>query len=355
MVRENLIQTKDPRPKTLDLRYPQAAWLLQFWILVIVWSFSLQALAAEEKVSSEKPSEIAVEAKPPSPSNRLTTKLLEESYQGDKGEVRSLAMKLMIVNPSKTFKQTHHLKQLLPPEIEPRHVIGKGEMSIGYDANEKAYYVSQDIELDPGQSVVKVIKVEDVWLISEDRLKEISAEASELYERLVGTPYEEKARFLLNNLEVLLGQILELQNDESLTAEEHIQIFRSNKEKLREAELDLTLLRRLIVSASGDAGSMSLRDGEMAASQVFLGRNLENTSKKSEKGAIPAWVAWRVIFIILIFLCIASTAFYLSWARQMRILEKRRRETLKSQQEPTKTEEKIGFDDILTHEKESSI
>lgn len=247
---------------------------------------------------------------------------------------KSIMLKVMIVNPSQKHKQTYPMKAFLPQEVLPEHIVHKEDLEVGYDAEKQSYFVAKEIELDPGQSVVKTIEVSDIWVIPEERLKEISDESNELFDKLAGTKYEEKARFLVNNMEILLTHIFEMQNDKTLTPEEHISAYRENKDKLREIELDLVVLRRLMIS-SGESGAENANGG-------FLPFSAGSSGAGNQGGAIPAWVAWQVIFFILIFLGVVSGVFYWIWHRQLRVVEKR-----KNSNESYSKEESENFGDIF--------
>ncbi|MSR78408.1 MAG: hypothetical protein EXS63_09355 [Candidatus Omnitrophica bacterium] len=262
------------------------------------------------------------------------------SSSDSKKEIKSFSLKLMVVNPSKTNKQIYKMKYPLPSEVQPQHVLSKDGLGVGYDANLKSYYMEGNVEIDPGQSIVKVIVVEDVWYIPEDKLKELSKDAQTTFEKLLGTSFQGRAMFLSNNIDVMLGQILETQNDENLTAEEHISAYRQNKEKFKEAELDLALLRRLeVMATTGNPGLFGKDDSDSKKEDNgLLGQILKNAKANSrknvEQGAVPAWVIWRVILGILFFVGISAMMFHLSWSSQMRTMEKRKKEKLKPGSDP---------------------
>lgn len=217
------------------------------------------------------------------------------------------------------------MKAYLPSEIKPQHVVSKEDLQIAYDDEKKSYYVTKEIELDPGQSVVKTVTVEDVWRISDGSLKELADEARGLFKKLEGTEYEEKGNLLINNVEVLMTQIQELQNDDSMTPEEHISAYRKNREKVREIELDMNTLRRLVFKATGDSSVISgLSPDSSADGQTAFTTRGELVSRNM-KGAIPSWVAWRVIFVIVGFIGLAGLVFFIIWQNESSNLERRKR------------------------------
>ncbi len=229
-----------------------------------------------------------------------------------------ITLKMMIVNPSDKYKQTYPMKAYLPEEVQPEHIYDKGDLELGYDPEKKAYYVSQEVELDPGQSVVKAIQIKDIWVIPDPEMKNLATEARDLFKKLKGTALEERGKLLVNNVEVLLTQIFERQNDETVTPEQHISIYRDNREKVRDIQLDLVALRRLVASTSeglfgkGNAGSLP-----------FGSSWNKEAAEKAKGGGIPAWVAWRIIFGILAFLGLITFGFYWTWQTQVLLTHKR--------------------------------
>ena len=276
----------------------------------------------------------APESKPPAPAPAAAAvsdaPSTEEQQGGFDNEESSeaIVLKMMIVNPSDKYKQTFPMKAYLPAEVQPEHIIDKGDLELGYDPEKKAYYVKQDVELDPGASVVKQIRLEDVWMIPEDKLNSLAQDARQLFGKLRKTEYEERGRLLLSNVEVLLTQVFERQNDKTVTPAEHISFYRENQQKIRDIELDIVALRRLLEKASGDTGLSG--KGSQNAGVGFFGSAPEDQKEllKSD-GGIPAWVAWRIIFGILGFLGFVTLGFYLTWQYQLRMARNKMRKAPK--------------------------
>jgi hypothetical protein len=226
---------------------------------------------------------------------------------------KSLVLKLMVVNPSTKHKQTFPLKAYLPEEVKVEHILSKGDLEIAYDSVKQSYFLQKEIELEPGESVVKEVKVQDVWFITEEKLNSLSEEAHDIFEKLQATAYGEQGRLLMNNIEVLLMQILERQQDKTLTPNEHISVYRDNKKKIYDIEMDLMAMRRFL-SAAGEGliGSTQSKTGTMPS---FFSKIAE----ASKNGMVPTWILWRVIFIILIFLGLVSFLFVMVFQHQLRL------------------------------------
>ncbi len=246
-----------------------------------------------------------------------------------------LVLKLMIVNPSTKYKQTYPLKAYLPEEIKPDYIVGKEDLEIGYDADKKVYYVTKEVELEPGASVVKSLKVEDIWFIAETELNQLSEEAHDLYDKLKNTQYAEQGRLLMNNIEVLLMQILERQNNSSLAPDAHISVYRENRQKMHDMEMDLMSLRRFL-AAAGDPSFLANAKAQNGALGALFSRWAETTRRN---GNIPAYLLWKVIFSILIFVGMMTLLFVVIWQQQMR-MSLRRRSQMERPEAPPKDSKK---------------
>ena len=240
----------------------------------------------------------------------------------------TIVLKMMIVNPSEKFDQKYSLKAYLPEEVQPEYIVGKDDLELGYDAEKKAYYVAKDIKLDPGETMVKAIEIKDVWQVSMKEMENYSGEAKDIFAKLQGTEYEPKARLLLSNVEVLLTQVYERQKDDTATPEQHISIYRDNRIKMRDVEMDIVTLRRLLANK---------REGKAGSSGPSLPVPWDNLGHGD--GEIPAWVAWRVIFGILGLLAFLSVGFYVTWLKQVRSTQESRKEN--------KDNEAINLDELF--------
>ena len=266
-----------------------------------------------------------------------------------------LIFKMMIVNPSEKFKQTYPMKAYLPEEVLPEHILERDGLQIAYDANKKTYYVTEEVELDPGQSVIKSIQIKDVWFVPVERMDTVSQEAQELFEKLKSTRFESKARLLMNNIETLLLQIFESQMDKTVTPEEHISVFRDNKDKLRDVEMDLMAMRRFVVSTGGELGPGFGKEG--GGMWSFLSGADSGLGKAG--GAIPAGMVWRIIFLIVSFTGVMSLVFFWIWQKQLQITDQRRRKAAQKQQgrqdhKEGPKEERLRLGDFLGSNLESA-
>lgn len=248
----------------------------------------------------------------------------------DDVEADPIVLKLMVVNPSQKYEQTFPLKAYLPEEVKPEFILESKDLELGYDAERGAHYVEAELLLQPGESIVKAIKIKDIWFIPNVRLNEYTLEARDLMDKIRGSNYEERARLLMLNIETLLLQVYESQIDKSLTPDEHIAVFRDNKKKIRDVEMDLMVMRRFLASTGGDL-SVSKANGEGSSSPLpsFLNgmesQTLQDDSDGAAQKVAPA-VLWRIVFIILIFLGVVCLFFMWMLQAQMKTNKMRKKQ-----------------------------
>ena len=309
----------------------------RLWLLLILMLQALPALA-EDLPAADTPTDSAPEDSAPAPS----------------GHKDFLVLKMMIVNPSDKHDQVYPMKAYLPEEVQEEHVLDIGDLELGFDSEKSMHYVHKDIELKPGESVVKAIKIRDVWFIPDPEMEKVADEARDLYDKLSNTSYGKQGRLLLTNVETLLLQIQQSQHDETLTPDEHIALFKSNKKKFEDIQMDVMAMRRfLVTSGETDGGSILPIFGGKGdkASAANLGSEvLPNTSNQS--GMLPAWVMWRIVFAIIGFTGMMSLLFFGFWQHQLRMAEGKRKHLLEPGEQ--KTGKHIRLGDFLGPEAETA-
>jgi hypothetical protein len=170
----------------------------------------------------------------------------------DEAFAAQLTLKIRVINPSPTNKQTSAVTAVLPKPAKPEDVVNAGDLEIVYSASSNAYLVQKQIELEPGQTRTFDVVLKDVWVIPEDTLKAIDAHAKELAVELKGTGKEETAVRLGGLIDESLKSIGERQASHAVGTVkpiDHIRAFEINQEMLLRARRDLGLLENLAVAA----------------------------------------------------------------------------------------------------------
>jgi hypothetical protein len=214
-----------------------------------------------------------------------------------------VVMKVMTVNPSQEKAQEASLKAYLPKEITPNHVLNLGDLKISYDIEKDLYYVHKKLNLEPGESITKEIRLEDVWVISQDELDYIIEQIENLVQSLEGTSYANQAVAAKKRVEAIIDEIIEKQEEaKNASPDIHIAVYRKNHQRLNEIKEDiLPRLEKEYAKASSD--------GDGFSAKKFLVKT-----------------SWWIILGVISFLGIVSFILFIVWQKQAKGKEERRRE-----------------------------
>ncbi len=160
-------------------------------------------------------------------------------------EPGSVILRILVVNPSTTETQTFPVKIYLPKEVSPKDILDLGDLKLNYDPEKELYYVSNEVTLEPGQSIIKLVKMKDIWVFTEEELFAFVNQAKEVAGQLAGTPNAKKATALVLTIERKVQQILKRQGETADKPGEHIQAYREGITVISSVEEDLSELDRL--------------------------------------------------------------------------------------------------------------
>ena len=206
-------------------------------------------------------------------------------------ECKPVVLKSLIVNPSKTKTQQAMLKAYLPKEAKPEDVIDLGDLKIDYDITEGLYYVYKEFELAPGESAMRQIEINDVWVVTRQELDSLSARAKELVEQLKETAYIETAIGEQQDIEYKITDIL-TEQEKAMDAipQVHIAAYRQNQKSVDSIKAILAKLEQKVVET-----------------KVISGPPVGRVSVKA---------SWWVILSVIISLAVLSLIFFVIWHRQ---------------------------------------
>jgi hypothetical protein len=220
--------------------------------------------------------------------------LWEDAAQAD------VVLKTMVVNPSQTRTQTTTLKAYLPYEAKPEDIIDIGDLELDYDIGQGLYYVYKVVELAPGESVVREIRLKDIWIISQSELEGFSQRAKELVESLKKSAHFQTSISLSDDITEKQTDIVKTQTSvANALPQTRIGTYRQNMKKLEAikanvAELEKLFFEHKISDVTGSAGKISV-----------------------EK-------SWTVILSVIASLGILSLVFFIIWHKQAGILKTRK-------------------------------
>jgi hypothetical protein len=166
-------------------------------------------------------------------------------------EKGSIFLKAEIRNPSNSITQKVEFEEKLPREVKPEHIINSDGLEVNYDSSEETYYLYGEFELAPQEMITKSVEIKNVWAISESEIENLKNNASQAINFLKGSPYFAQGSMLANDVNTRLNTIKEKQ-DEAITPEEHITIYRENLANLEIAKKNFETLNNLVLAWEGE-------------------------------------------------------------------------------------------------------
>ena len=257
-----------------------------------------------------------------------------------------MELKVKISNLSAKKKKTTDLRYPLPHEIIPECILDSGELEIGYDFGEERFYAfKEDMELEPQETKIFIIKLKDIWKIPGAEIDVLRSHTNNLMLLLKGTEYfiggEAMAKKVFSGLD-------EINRTQSLKVPpaKRIAYFRENTVSFEKMEGYVGQLEKL-VSRSGSAPGVTI-----AKAERLKGGGLEPKRQTGYEGvrliaesifrgrAPTVATTWKIIFIILGFIGIVAAAFFALWYVQVKKREKKEATSTKTQDTDTKSQAK---------------
>jgi hypothetical protein len=252
-------------------------------------------------------------------------------------ESGSVILKILVVNPSQTETQTIPVKVFLPKEVSRKDIIDLGDLELEYDPETGMYSVQSELTLEPGQSMTKMVEMEDIWVFTEEELSSFVSQAKEMAGRLEETPVAEEAAARVLGIKQKVQEILKRQEDTAVKPGEHIRAYRQGITVITTIEQDLSALERLKQEASGGEGQGkglpakgSFLDSGDSDSRIAV---VAGSGGPPEGGAplgrsISMTTAWQIIFAILAFLAVLSVIFFMTWHRRLGVTMEREQQAV---------------------------
>lgn len=223
----------------------------------------------------------------------LARRLIEQGGQTPVAEsymtFGSLKMKYLLANPLEEA-QTFTVSAYLPEEVRPEHVFGREGFALSYAQDAETYYAYGEFAVDGNQLSTSSIEIHDIWMLPDADVRGLADEADNLAGLIEGTRYEPEALLLQGQVNSAVEEILATQAASYASPQEHILIYRTNRELFDDAKADLDRLQSLTLRAEFGA---------------FGGPN-----------TLTMWLIALVLLLIAMF----SGAFALLWRRETRLI-----------------------------------
>ncbi len=171
-------------------------------------------------------------------------------------ELGSVVFKTMLTNPSTKISQDVPLKYYLPQEISMENIIELDEgIAVNFDVEKKQLYVEGEFTLEPSESKVVSVRVEDIWIIDQSKIDSLRTQTEEMVKPLANTSFYGQGVTIKSSINVSLDKIM-LNQKTSITPEAKIKNFYEAQIELNAIDEQLINLQNL-VTQSGSVGSLA--------------------------------------------------------------------------------------------------
>lgn len=144
-----------------------------------------------------------------------------------------LTINLVAVNGSEEVKEME-IKSYLPKELEPSDILDAGLLTVQYDVEKGAYYVSGKMTFQPKESKTFKVKVTDVWRITTEEIGVLKSQLEDNLKLLekkedYGSALVARDK-LMSQLDYILGQ----QDTYSQDIERRVEQYRAYADQLKQ-------------------------------------------------------------------------------------------------------------------------
>ncbi len=198
-----------------------------------------------------------------------------------------------IKNPSETDEKKEEIVRYLPEGITPDNILDIQGFQIKFDPEKKAYYLTQTVQLKPGEAKKFVVRINDRWNVPDPKLADYADQAKDLNSYLESTEFKITAEYLYKEIMRFIAEIKESQA-KVVTVKDRIATYLENVKKVEAIRQDILELERL--------------------TQIVKDREKQNNIEELIKKLAPnEKTIWRIIYGTIVFLAIIGLATYILW------------------------------------------
>ena len=170
-------------------------------------------------------------------------------------EEGSVVFKTLITNPSQIISQEVPLKYYLPPEVKQEDIIDHDSaVEVKYDTEKGQLFVEGKITVAPGETKTIMVRVQDIWKISQTEIDSIRKQIQELSKPLEKTAFFAQGVTLAADTNASLDKVVALQQA-AVTPEQKIKAYREANIEMTAAKEKLAKLRDIVTQA-GSSGTL---------------------------------------------------------------------------------------------------
>lgn len=196
---------------------------------------------------------------------RLLARKSDKPFSSSWLEEGSIIFKMMMTNPSAKISQEVPLKYCLPSEIKKENIIQVDEgIDVKYDVEKKQLCATGQYTLEPLESKIMQIRVEDIWFVPQEQLESLRRQANELAKPLEKTAYFGQGVTIKSNIDVTLDKLLsDLKS--AITPETKIRTYYEAEIEIKAVKEQIKQLQALVAQA----GSVTSLTGFIGGAQAI--------------------------------------------------------------------------------------
>ena len=143
--------------------------------------------------------------------------------------------------------------------------------------------------------------VEDIWFVAQSTLTDLRDRVSGILSRLENSEYFDQAKAIADSIFSRLDYIATSQDDDSMSREQHIGLYRENVKTVDAIKEDIAKMEKILVTAGGPPSPEMLAKTNIKA----------NSPTKT--------MTWIVIFLIVIFVGLLAGVLFFTWYSQTKM------------------------------------
>lgn len=211
----------------------------------------------------------------------------------------TIRINVVAVNPSAKKTQTIPVKAYLPEEVTPKDILSSGGLDVEFDVTSSIYYLYKEgLELAPKETRTFTIEIADVWMIPQEQLDALREQTKGIVAHFEGTEFYEMASKLGDAIYKALDTVALTQN-ETVSTRRHIGIYRNNVKIIEQVKDDIDRLEKQTGMTTGPPP--------------------DPLNTKIKANSPTKSTTWMIIFVIMIFMGLLASVFFLTWNTQSRM------------------------------------
>lgn len=167
----------------------------------------------------------------------------------------TVVLRMRAINPSPTEKKTVEVQGALPWPAGSNDLVEAAGFDVVYDVGSKARYVRRKVELAPGEVKTFEVALRDIWIVSSEKLQELSEHAKALSVSLAGTEQADVGERLRGVIDENMRAVRQRQDASAMgvaSAADHIYAYEVNSRAVEQTRKDLGMLENLVIAAGKD-------------------------------------------------------------------------------------------------------